>query len=100
MVVATFLLCPKNKCQQSVNYFWPCILEYAWAVQRRYSIIALSAAFLGKNLCNSIAIMSYKYVSTESQQLLALYRGESYGFPATLCHDQITGYHSRRKQLR
>jgi len=58
MVVATFLLCPKNERQQSVNEFWPCILEYAWAVQRRYSIIVLSAAFLGKISCDNIATMS------------------------------------------
>jgi hypothetical protein len=58
MVVATFLLCPKNERQQSVNDFWPCILENAWAVQRGYPIIAPSAAFLGKTTCNNIASMS------------------------------------------
>jgi len=58
MAVATFLLRPKNERQQSVNDFWPCILEYAWAVRQRYSIIALSAAYLGKISCKNIATMS------------------------------------------
>jgi len=58
MVVATFLLCPKNERQQSINDFWPCILEIALAVRRRYAIIVLSATFLGKTSCNNIATMS------------------------------------------
>jgi hypothetical protein len=49
MVTATFRLCPKNEHQQSVNNFWPCILENAWGARRHYPIITLSAAFLGKN---------------------------------------------------
>ena len=44
--------------QSSVNDFWPCIMEIAWAVRRRYAIIVLSAAFLGKTSCNNIATMS------------------------------------------
>jgi hypothetical protein len=32
-VTATFLLCPKNERQQSVNNFWPCILENAWGAR-------------------------------------------------------------------
>jgi hypothetical protein len=49
MVEANLLLCPNNDRQQSVNNFWPCILEIAWAVRRCYPIIALLAAFRGKN---------------------------------------------------
>jgi len=44
-VLATFLQCPKNERQQSVNNFWPCILEIAWAVQRRYAIIVAHDIF-------------------------------------------------------
>jgi len=68
MVVATFLLCPKNKRQKSINDFWPCILEIAWAVRRRYAIIMLLAAFLGKTSCNRIVTRSYKCASTERQR--------------------------------
>ena len=60
MMVATFLLFPTNERQQSVNDFWPCILEKACAVWRRYTTIALLAAFLGKTLCNNIGTMSSK----------------------------------------
>jgi hypothetical protein len=77
MVVATFLLCLKNECQQSVNEWWPCILEYAWAVRRRYSIIGLLAAFVGKNSDNNITTMSEKWASMERQRIFALHHGES-----------------------
>jgi len=58
MVAKTVLLCLKNERQQSVNNFWRCILEKAWGLRRRYPIIALSAASLGKNSCNDIATMA------------------------------------------
>jgi len=59
IVVATFLLCPKNEYQQSVNDIWPCILENAWAVWWHYPIIAPLAAILGNNSCINIATISY-----------------------------------------
>jgi hypothetical protein len=40
-----------------------------WAVWRRYPIIALSAAFLGKTSCNKIGTTSYKCASGEGQRL-------------------------------
>jgi len=58
MEAATFLLCPKNERQQSVNEVWPCILENACAGLRRYPMIALSAAFLGETSSNDITTMS------------------------------------------
>jgi hypothetical protein len=100
MVVATFLLYPKIEHQQSVNDSTPCILENAWAVQRRDPIIALLAAFLGKNSCNNITIVTWKYASTERQWLLALHYWKYYGCAATLKHNQIISCLSRQKRLR
>jgi len=34
MIATTLLLCPKNERQQSVNDFWPCILEKARVVRQ------------------------------------------------------------------
>ena len=48
----------KISCQWSVNNFWPCISQNPWALQQHRPIMALSAAFLGKNGRDNIAAMS------------------------------------------
>jgi len=100
LVSETFLLCPKNERQQSVNDSWPYIREIAQAAQWCYPIIVVLAAFLGKNSCNDIATLSSKWASMVCQWLLGLYQWESEGFPATLSHDQSIGCLSRQNWLR
>ena len=58
MVATTSLLCPKNERHQSVNDFWPCILEKARLVRQHWVIIKLSAAFLGRNASGRIVTLS------------------------------------------
>jgi len=68
MVVTTFLLCPKNERQQSVNDFWPCILENAWAVRRvlphNRAIGCLSRQNLLQQHCYYILKMSVNGATT------------------------------------
>ena len=77
MVGTTLLLYPKNEHQQSINDFWPCILNNTRVVRRHWPIIELSAAFLGKNSYDKIVTMSHNErqgsvngASTECQQFL------------------------------
>ena len=58
MVVTTSVQCPKHECQQSVNDFWPCIMENTRIVRRHCAIVELPAAFLYENGCDNIASMS------------------------------------------
>jgi hypothetical protein len=59
MVATTLLPCPKNKGQQSVNNFRPCVMENATVVRRHWPIITLSAAFPGKNTYDKILTVSH-----------------------------------------
>jgi hypothetical protein len=46
MVATSLLLSTKNKCPQSVNNFWPGVMENRSAVQQHYVMIELIAPFL------------------------------------------------------
>jgi len=54
----------------SVNHFWYCILHTVRAVERRYPIFNISAAFMGKNARDDIASASYNSAPMERQQFL------------------------------
>jgi len=68
MLVTILLPPPKNECQQSVNNFWSWILDNLRAMERRYPIFNLSAAFIGKNSTDYIGSASYNSTPTEGQQ--------------------------------
>jgi len=97
MVATTSLLCPENECQWRVNDLWPCILENARDVRRHYSIIKLSAAFLGKNVFTDFVTMPWEWGSMEHQQFEALHLGRSRGYGTTLIHNRTIGCLSRQK---
>jgi len=59
MVATTSPLCPEYERHRSVNDFWHCIVEKARVVRRHWSIIELSAAFLGKHTSDKIVPMSH-----------------------------------------
>jgi len=63
-------------------------------------MIKQSAAFLGKNGGCNTAAKSWKWVSTEHGQLLALHLGRSKGRVATSTHNRSIGIFSRQKWLR
>jgi hypothetical protein len=67
------------------------------AVRQHEAIIALSAAFLGKNGCDYIATVSLKWASTERQRLLAMQLGQSEGSAATSTYNRTIGCLSRPK---
>ena len=58
---------PKNECQRSVNDFRSCILDEVSAMEQRYPMINLSAAFTGKDARDTSP--SYNWAPTERQQL-------------------------------
>jgi hypothetical protein len=58
MLLTTSLLCPENERQRNVNDLRPSMLENQWAMRPRWSIIVLSAAFLGKYAYDKIITMS------------------------------------------
>lgn len=68
LLATTWPLCLKNNGQRSINDEWPRILHNRRSVWPREPIIEQSAAFLGKNTCNSIASMSYQWASTECRR--------------------------------
>ena len=61
---------PKIDRQRRVNIFWSCILDNLRAMEQRYPIINLSAAFTGKNAIDDITSGSYTWAPTYHQQLL------------------------------
>jgi len=69
MLVTISLLPPKNELPLSVNNSWSCILDNLRAMERRYPIINLLAAFTGKN-ADDIASSSYDWAHTERQRFL------------------------------
>jgi len=62
MLLAISLLPPKNERQWSVNEFSASILDNQTAMQLHWSIIVLSAAFMGKIASDDIATSSSLYV--------------------------------------
>ena len=59
ILVTITLQAQKNQRQWSVNDFWSCILGNPRAKEQRYSIINLSAAFMGKNATDNITSALY-----------------------------------------
>jgi len=76
----------------------------SWKIQRaawqHWLIIKISSAFLGKNGCDNIPTMSYKWASTECQRLVAWHHGRSNGCAATLSHNRTNGSLSTQKRFR
>ena len=57
MLSITLSLCPENERQQNFNNVRPCMLEYEGDMTQLWSIIELSAAFLGNNAHDKIVTM-------------------------------------------
>jgi len=55
----------KTERQRSIYNFCLCIFENSKAMQWHSAIIELVATFRGKNACDNIAIMSWKWASME-----------------------------------
>jgi len=81
MLVTIQLPPPRNERQRSVNDFWSCILDNLRAMERRYPIFNLLAAFMGKNASDNIAYASYNSAPTERQK----FYGGSISYTAMNC---------------
>ena len=97
---ASLLLCPNNERQWGINNCWPCISENLRAVRRHYSILMITASFLGKKPLVNVSTMLWKWASTQCWQFLALSVGKSKGCSATLTHHRTTSRLSRHKFIR
>ena len=90
ILVTITLPTARNECQWSVNNFWSCILDNLRAMERRYPIINLSAALMGKNPSDDIASASCNWAPTERQQsrwrLSKLHGNELDHIVVGLCH--------------